>query len=100
MSSASRNARRNQTVLTAAALATLGLLPTASRAADIHWDVADGNWDTTTSWVGGVVPGAADRGILDRAAGGTAHVTTDTVDVLGVSVSAGNALSVETGGNL
>ena len=97
---ASHSRRRSQTVLTAAALAGLGLLPSISRAADIHWSVLDGNWDTPANWTGGVVPGNADRGLVDRAGGGTAHVTTDTADVKGVSVANGNALSVETGGNL
>src|SRR4051812_9896193 len=101
MPSASHSRRRNQTVLTTAALATLGImLPTVSRAADIHWNAADGNWDLPANWTGGVTPGNADRGIVDRAGGGVAHVTTDVADVKGVSVANGNTVSVETGGTL
>ena len=97
---ASHSRRRSQTVLTAATLAGLGILPSIARAADIHWSALDGNWDTPANWTGGVVPAATDRAVLDFPGGATAHVTTDTADVQAVSVSNANAISVETGGNL
>jgi len=76
------------------------MMPSIARAADIHWNAADGGWDVPANWTGGVVPATGDRGIVDRAGGGVAHVTTDVPDVRGVSVANGNSISVETGGVL
>src|SRR5947209_2557339 len=81
--------------LLAAALAALG--PAGLRAqTNVHNTGAAGNWTTTTTWQGGVVPnngtplGATYNAFLDNANGGTAYtVTLDS----GITV---NALTIST----
>ena len=96
---------RKQVIIRAAdAAAAIVLAAPATRAADVHWNSADGNWNIAENWLAidpnpPAVPGPADRAILDLLTGGTARVTTDLADdVLSIQVQNGNVLSVEAGG--
>src|SRR5690242_15645576 len=93
--------RRRSALMLAAAAGLSGamfLCGSSARAADVHWNVTDGSWAAPANWVGGVVPGNGDRGVIDFANVGTARVNTTTTDVLAAVVQAGNTLSVEGGG--
>src|SRR5687768_6218761 len=100
---------RKMLTLAAGAGLVFAALPAASYAADVNWNVADGNWDADASWLGGVKPTAADRAVLNNAtAGSTARVTTLVTSspttthegVTGVVVTASNILSIEAGGEI
>src|SRR5687768_14930960 len=95
-----RRAARRQIISKALiGVATAGTFGPAARAADVLWDTADGNWATPENWVGDVLPGSADRAVLNFATpGATAHVTTDVDDVLTLQVTNDNVLSIESGG--
>jgi len=85
-------------VVAAAGFASLSLLGTAARAADVHWNTVDGSWDNALNWLPAAVPVATDRAIVDFVTpGATARVVTTVPDVLAVVVKNGNVLSVQSG---
>src|SRR5688500_10946200 len=77
------------------ALLAIALFPALTRAADIHWTSADGNWNDPTQWTPAQVPAAADVALVDNAApGSTAHVTTANPTVTRIEVRNGNVISL------
>jgi len=100
-------ARQRRAALMMAAVAgvgAVGFVGSAARAADVHWNVANGSWDVASNWNPAQVPGSVvnqdDRAIIDAASGSAAHVVTTVPDVLAVIVRNSNTLSVDGGGLL
>src|SRR4051812_43145119 len=93
-----RGSRCARGVILAAAVAASG----SAFAADVQWNVQDGNWNVPTNWSTGTVPGSADNARVNFTGTGTptAHVTTDVGTVSLVSVANNNKLAVESGGIL
>src|SRR5438309_1855209 len=59
--------------------------PLMTRAADISWNVALGDWSNFLNWNPPAVPGAADNALVTN--GGTALITTDDGTVQNVTVT-------------
>ena len=95
-----RTARTTKIKLLAAVALTVA--PVVVDAADIQWGVQDGNWLDASNWVGGVLPAATDRALLDFVSTPLAvsHVTTDVGDIFTLTVKNGNTLSIEAGGDV
>ena len=92
--------RRAVVAAAGAAAVALGVVAPASRAADVHWIAADGNWTTPENWSTTTVPVATDVAILDFASG-VSHVTSDLADdILTLRVQNGSTLSIEPTGDL
>ncbi len=96
----SQGKRSAGAALKLAALAGLGVaaVPGISQAANVDWNVADGNWATAGNWNPAMVPGPSDFAFIGN--GGTSRVNSDVPDTLTVAVFNGSTLRVETGGDL
>lgn len=95
--------RRAGSAMKLAALAGLGLvaLPGLAQAANLEWNVADGDWSVAGNWNPNQVPGPGDFAFVSNTVtGSTARVTTDVPDTDGVFVFNNNTLRIESGGDL
>jgi hypothetical protein len=104
-SQSSFRASRKASILRLAAFAAVGgagfLSASIARAGDVHWISVNGSWQDATNWSPATVPGNGDRAVLDFGTpGSTAHLVNAQPDVLAISVSNGNVLSVENTGSI
>ena len=66
-----------------------GLTASVSHAADIFWTGPSGSYTNTTSWAGGVVPGAADNAIATNGLGNVVQINVGNPDWTVIDISAG-----------
>ena len=71
-------------------------------AAQYHWNVASGDWDTGANWLEGSAPGPTDEAIISN--GGTANLTANTsIGILTLSsgsLTAGAAVNLQVNDDL
>src|SRR4051794_14947128 len=82
-------------------VAMLATYDHSARAADIFWNVANGDFNTDTNWNPATVPGMFDHAIIDN--GGTSTVSSGfpTLDTLTVGSATGTSGTFKmTGGDL